>query len=274
MVLLLLLFTDCLECMACSDNVVRAGLTPKFKDIDTLCSMLDYAPGPVERFACNWTDEDEYCQVSIPPVPDFAMARLRLPVSATATDGYRLPSRPNASILLILQGRGLILNDDSKKLQQQLRAGQILFLKAGQSMNPIRVVQDDDDEDKAAEDLVIYQAFANVWTMAFSTVRPRVGISRKENLHLLFIFCIHRVPFLSLSVSVSPCCCCCCCWLFRGFSIYSSCVLCRTPLKIIQRGVVVTTGKSYPSFKSPLGRSLARLLAVIVLCAVAAQEIQ
>lgn len=153
---------DCLECMACSDNVVRAGLTPKFKDIDTLCSMLDYAPGPVERFACNWTDEDEYCQVSIPPVPDFAMARLRLPVSATATDGYRLPSRPNASILLILQGRGLILNDDSKKLQQQLRAGQILFLKAGQSMNPIRVVQDDDDEDKAAEDLVIYQAFANV----------------------------------------------------------------------------------------------------------------
>lgn len=33
---------DILECMACSDNVVRAGLTPKFKDIDTLCSMLTY----------------------------------------------------------------------------------------------------------------------------------------------------------------------------------------------------------------------------------------
>jgi len=27
---------DCIECMATSDNVVRAGLTPKFKDVETL----------------------------------------------------------------------------------------------------------------------------------------------------------------------------------------------------------------------------------------------
>lgn len=33
---------DCVECMALSDNVVRAGLTPKFKDVDTLCAMLSY----------------------------------------------------------------------------------------------------------------------------------------------------------------------------------------------------------------------------------------
>lgn len=33
---------DCVECMALSDNVVRAGLTPKFKDVDTLCNMLTY----------------------------------------------------------------------------------------------------------------------------------------------------------------------------------------------------------------------------------------
>lgn len=33
---------ECLECMALSDNVVRAGLTPKFKDCETLCSMLTY----------------------------------------------------------------------------------------------------------------------------------------------------------------------------------------------------------------------------------------
>lgn len=33
---------DCIECMALSDNVVRAGLTPKHKDVATLCSMLSY----------------------------------------------------------------------------------------------------------------------------------------------------------------------------------------------------------------------------------------
>jgi mannose-6-phosphate isomerase len=33
---------ECVECMAASDNVVRAGFTPKYKDTDTLCSMLTY----------------------------------------------------------------------------------------------------------------------------------------------------------------------------------------------------------------------------------------
>jgi mannose-6-phosphate isomerase len=33
---------EIVECMACSDNVVRAGLTPKLKDVDTLVHMLTY----------------------------------------------------------------------------------------------------------------------------------------------------------------------------------------------------------------------------------------
>ena len=33
---------DIVEVMACSDNVVRAGLTPKLRDVKTLCSMLTY----------------------------------------------------------------------------------------------------------------------------------------------------------------------------------------------------------------------------------------
>lgn len=33
---------ECIECMATSDNVVRAGLTPKDRDVHILCSMLTY----------------------------------------------------------------------------------------------------------------------------------------------------------------------------------------------------------------------------------------
>ena len=33
---------ECIECMATSDNVVRAGLTPKERDVQILCSMLTY----------------------------------------------------------------------------------------------------------------------------------------------------------------------------------------------------------------------------------------
>ncbi len=37
-----------IECMANSDNVVRAGLTTKFKDVNTLLKMLDYSSATVE----------------------------------------------------------------------------------------------------------------------------------------------------------------------------------------------------------------------------------
>ena len=40
---------NCVECMACSDNVVRAGLTPKLRDVPTLVDMLDYQPSSAEE---------------------------------------------------------------------------------------------------------------------------------------------------------------------------------------------------------------------------------
>jgi len=38
---------DIIECMASSDNVVRAGFTPKFKDVDYLTKMLTYSYAPI-----------------------------------------------------------------------------------------------------------------------------------------------------------------------------------------------------------------------------------
>ncbi|KAJ0426636.1 mannose-6-phosphate isomerase [Aspergillus carlsbadensis] len=40
---------DIIECMASSDNVVRAGFTPKYKDVDTLTDMLTYSYAPIEE---------------------------------------------------------------------------------------------------------------------------------------------------------------------------------------------------------------------------------
>ncbi|KAL2257001.1 hypothetical protein VTK26DRAFT_785 [Humicola hyalothermophila] len=40
---------DIIECMASSDNVVRAGFTPKFKDVDTLVDMLTYNYAPIDE---------------------------------------------------------------------------------------------------------------------------------------------------------------------------------------------------------------------------------
>ncbi|KAL4995094.1 mannose-6-phosphate isomerase [Aspergillus recurvatus] len=47
---------DIIECMASSDNVVRAGFTPKFKDVDTLTEMLTYSYAPIDEQKLQPTD--------------------------------------------------------------------------------------------------------------------------------------------------------------------------------------------------------------------------
>ena len=64
---------ECVECMAASDNVVRAGLTPKFKDVDVLCDMLSYGMGPPAVLPPAPTKT-----LYAPPVPEFRLLRLEL----------------------------------------------------------------------------------------------------------------------------------------------------------------------------------------------------
>lgn len=73
-------FSDCMECMACSDNVVRAGLTPKFKDVETLCEMLEYNCDSKEEniFPCRQDPSDSHVTIYDPPVSDFTVSRIKV----------------------------------------------------------------------------------------------------------------------------------------------------------------------------------------------------
>ena len=66
--------------MACSDNTVRAGLTPKFRDVETLCEMLDYTPGSKEdnMFESKVDSSCSYTVVYDPPVPEFSIRRIEV----------------------------------------------------------------------------------------------------------------------------------------------------------------------------------------------------
>ncbi|KAF7233717.1 hypothetical protein EG68_10660, partial [Paragonimus skrjabini miyazakii] len=117
---------DCVECMSCSDNVVRAGLTPKYKDVDCLLNMLQYEPRtaddlifpgesrPVELPAVGpWLSDAEITsrlptpQVIrfAPPVEDFAVDKLLIPPSCRA---FELLPIPCASILVFITGSGFL----------------------------------------------------------------------------------------------------------------------------------------------------------------------
>lgn len=60
--------------MASSDNVIRAGLTPKFKDVETLCSILNYNGAPQKSKLFQPIKENEFTKLFRPPVNDFAVA--------------------------------------------------------------------------------------------------------------------------------------------------------------------------------------------------------
>jgi len=64
--------------MACSDNVVRAGLTPKFKDVTTLCDVLDYRcrPATDNIFRSESHPLDSCVTLYNPPVPEFTVAQI------------------------------------------------------------------------------------------------------------------------------------------------------------------------------------------------------
>lgn len=64
--------------MACSDNVVRAGLTPKYIDVETLCKMLTYNCEEADRKRFQPIEVDSYTQLFSPPVPDFSVAKIQV----------------------------------------------------------------------------------------------------------------------------------------------------------------------------------------------------
>lgn len=100
--------------MACSDNVVRAGLTPKFKHVDVLVDMLTYKCGPADIQRCaaaaagssSVQSADTFKQSNFqPPIPEFEVSVYEIP-SQQSHPGTEitLPPTPGASILLAVKG--------------------------------------------------------------------------------------------------------------------------------------------------------------------------
>uniref|UniRef100_A0A2K5DZ81 Mannose-6-phosphate isomerase n=1 Tax=Aotus nancymaae TaxID=37293 RepID=A0A2K5DZ81_AOTNA len=124
---------DCVECMACSDNTVRAGLTPKFIDVPTLCEMLSYTPSSSKDrlFLPTRSQEDPYLSIYDPPVPDFTIMKMEVPGSVTE---YKVLALDSASILLMVQGT-VTASTPTAQTPIPLQRGSVLFTGANESVS-------------------------------------------------------------------------------------------------------------------------------------------
>lgn len=119
---------DCVECMACSDNVIRAGLTPKLKDVETLIAMLNYQTEPAEKKMFVPTVCDKGVErLFVPPVKDFAVKEIKIQSHQIKT--LKLKNWNHGSILLILQGNAdLVVPNESSPKTIKLHPGSIVFI--------------------------------------------------------------------------------------------------------------------------------------------------
>ncbi|OAD72854.1 hypothetical protein PHYBLDRAFT_155542 [Phycomyces blakesleeanus NRRL 1555(-)] len=91
---------DCVECMAASDNVVRSGLTPKFKHVDVLVDMLTYRYGSAESQKMTPVQFSDYSLLYDPPIEEFSV----ILSSQNPGDVEHEKAIQGPSILIVTQG--------------------------------------------------------------------------------------------------------------------------------------------------------------------------
>eukprot|EP01064_Diplonema_japonicum_P027763 TRINITY_DN4092_c1_g3_i2.p1 TRINITY_DN4092_c1_g3~~TRINITY_DN4092_c1_g3_i2.p1 ORF type:complete len:385 (+),score=80.04 TRINITY_DN4092_c1_g3_i2:42-1196(+) len=99
------LFGNGVEIMAKSDNVVRAGLTPKFKDADTLLEMLTYDTGAVEELMFGYDSGSSVVSYTPPAsVPEFQLTMYKFGGDFGSSHTVSTPSTPGGAVLLVVKG--------------------------------------------------------------------------------------------------------------------------------------------------------------------------
>lgn len=122
---------ELVECMATSDNVIRAGLTPKFKDTEVLCRSLTYHQG--RPAVLTGEVVHDHIKLYRPPFDEFEVQLVEVPPSETV----RMPVNQGPVLLLVQEGSGRAkatssLCSTAAEMQQatDVHRGSILFVPA------------------------------------------------------------------------------------------------------------------------------------------------
>jgi mannose-6-phosphate isomerase len=147
-----------IECMASSDNVIRAGFTPKFQDVDTLTEILTYDHEPPEKQLLEPVDypyatlnstaysSGSECLLYDPPIEEFSVVRtvLKKAGAKVTFEGLGGPS-----IVICTSGGGSISVGPKK---EELKEGWVYFVGATAEC----VIESSGDE------MVTFRAFCEI----------------------------------------------------------------------------------------------------------------
>lgn len=155
---------EIVECMAASDNVVRAGLTPKARDVQVLVEMLTYEDSPSDEKRmqpqpfkpdASSANANKYTQSTSdtpsllydPPIDEFSVVRTVL--QANESETHRAISGP--SILIVTSGKGSLSAQISSSHSFSVDSpGKVYFIGAN---TPVTL------KSTGSDPLITYRAF-------------------------------------------------------------------------------------------------------------------
>jgi mannose-6-phosphate isomerase len=127
---------NCVEVMATSDNVVRAGLTPKLRDTDVLCSMLTYKTGMPEIL--KGSKVSEHMKAYKPPFDEFQINVLSLEQSKQKAL-VKSSEIQGPLLVLVYEGEGDMASSSStataNTTSSRIAKGNVFFVPDGQDLS-------------------------------------------------------------------------------------------------------------------------------------------
>ena len=110
-----------IECMTNSDNVVRIGLTNKYKDVDALLEILDFSPNEVQVVNPDWRDGISIYRSS---AEEFLVMNMKV----AENFAQKIYTNDKVQIGLILNGQLELIWNSAEKLI--LKKGESVLLPA------------------------------------------------------------------------------------------------------------------------------------------------
>lgn len=120
-----------IECMANSDNVVRIGLTEKFKDIPALLEIMDYTAKPIEIIMPERLGGIKTYSI---PVEEFSVKNIRISANSVKV----ISTDDKIQIGLLLNGKIDLAWDQGNSIT--LAQGQSVVIPAGLGKYTIRAI--------------------------------------------------------------------------------------------------------------------------------------
>lgn len=108
--------------MACSDNTIRAGLTPKFKDLETLCDCLTYSTKSAKNCLVSSTLLDFSTRTFKTKAEEFCVDQVSVGEDKEL-QSYTLAKKDSGSIIIVIDGQ-------AKANEFRLHPGFVFFLPA------------------------------------------------------------------------------------------------------------------------------------------------